>query len=136
MRMKRMIAVLYLMVCTVMFCGCEQLPEQISPETILQQVETLASRIDVEAMVTEVIESIDWEELKGYAQQGYDALTDRYPALKAENVKAFLKDNGLSLLNQLVDGTDAETQDNAQKLGEIIKILNPELAEEVDQVIG
>lgn len=134
--MKRMIAVLYLMVCTVMFCGCEQLPEQISPETILQQVETLASRIDVEAMVTEVIESIDWEELKGYAQQGYDALTDRYPALKAENVKTFLKENGLSLLNRLVDGTDAETQDNAQKLGEIIKILNPELAEEVDQVIG
>lgn len=134
--MKRMIAVLYLMVCTVMFCGCEQLPEQISPETILQQVETLASRIDVEAMVTEVIESIDWEELKGYAQQGYDALTDRYPALKAENVKVFLKENGLSLLNRLVDGTDAETQDNAQKLGEIIKILNPELAEEVDQVIG
>lgn len=134
--MKRMIAVLWLMMCTVMFCGCEQLPEQISPETILQQVETLASRIDVEAMVTDVIESIDWEELKGYAQQGYDALTDRYPALKAENVKAFLKDNGLSLLNQLVDGTDAETQDNAQKLGEIIKILNPELAEEVDQVIG
>lgn len=134
--MKRMIAVLWLMMCTVMFCGCEQLPEQISPETILQQVETLASRIDVEAMVTEVIESIDWEELKGYAQQGYDALTDRYPALKAENVKAFLKDNGLSLLNQLVDGTDAETQDNAQKLGEIIKILNPELTEEVDQVIG
>lgn len=134
--MKRMIAVLYLMVCTVMFCGCEQLPEQISPETILQQVETLASRIDVEAMVTDIIESIDWEELKGYAQQGYDALTDRYPALKAENVKTFLKENGLSLLNRLVDGTDAETQDNAQKLGEIIKILNPELTEEVDQVIG
>lgn len=134
--MKRMIAVLYLMVCTVMFCGCEQLPEQISPETILQQVETLASRIDVEAMVTEVIESIDWEELKSYAQKGYDALTERYPALKAENVKAFLKDNGLSLLNQLVEGTDPEIRDNAQKLGEIIKILNPELTEEVDQVIG
>lgn len=134
--MKRMIAVLYLMVCTVMFCGCEQLPEQINTDTILQQVETIASRIDVEAMVTEVIESIDWEELKGYAQQGYDALTDRYPALKAENVKTFLKENGLSLLNRLVDGTDAETQDNAQKLGEIIKILNPELAEEVQAVIG
>ena len=134
--MKRMIAVLYLMVCTVMFCGCEQLPEQISPETIWQQVETLASNIDVEAIVTDVIESIDWKELKECARQGYDALTDRYPALKAENVKSFLKDNGLSLLNILVDSTDAETRDNARKLGEIIKILNPELTEEVNQVIG
>ena len=134
--MKRMIAVLLLMLCTVLFCGCEQLPEQINAETIWQQVETLASSIDVEAVVTDVIESIDWEELKSCAQQGYDALTDRYPALKAENVKSFLKDNGLSLLNILVDSTDAETQDNARKLGEIIKILSPELTDEVNAVFN
>ena len=133
--MRRMIVVVILCLCTVFFCGCEQLPEQISPETILQQVETLASNIDVEAVVTDVLESIDWEELKECARQGYDTLTERYPALKSENIRSFLKENGLSLLNTLVDSTDAKTQDNAQKLGEIIKILNSELADEVDAIL-
>ena len=119
-----------------MFCGCEQLPQEISPETILQQVETIASQIDVEAVVTEVVESIDWEELKTMAKEGYDALTDRYPALKSENIRSYLKENGLSLLNTLVDSTNAETQDNARKLGEILKILNPELTEEVNAVFN
>jgi len=114
--------------------GCSELAGQIDTGAILEQVETVAKQIDVEALVTEIIESIDWEELKTYAQQGYDALTDRYPALKAENVKSYLKDSGLSLLNRLVESTDQSTQENARKLGEILKILNPELAEEVDYV--
>lgn len=133
--MKRMIVMLSLCLCMVFFCGCEQLPEQISPETILQQVETIASQIDLEAIVTDVVESIDWEELKIMAKEGYEALTDRYPALKSENIRSYLKENGLSLLNQLVESTDAGTQENARKLGEIIKILNPELTEEVDRII-
>ena len=125
--MKKIIVLLCLLLSITVFGGCE---------AVMSPVETIASQVDLEAVVTGVVESIDWEELKSYAQKGYDALTERYPALKAENVKAFLKDNGLSLLNQLVEGTDPEIRDNAQKLGEIIKILNPELAEEVDQVIG
>lgn len=134
--MRRMIAVVSLCLCTVFFCGCEQLPEQISPETILQQVETLGSNIDVEAVVTDVIESIDWEELKTYAQEGYDALTEKYPALKQENIKAFVKDNGLKLMSKYVESTDEAMQENARKLGEIIKILDPELTDEVDKAIG
>ena len=134
--MKRMIAVLCLTISAFLLCGCDQLPEQINAETILQQVETMASQIDVEAIVTDVIERIDWEELKGYARQGYDALTDRFPALKAENVKSFLKENGLSLLKKYVESSDETMQDNARKLGEILKIVNPELTEEVEQVIG
>ena len=134
--MKRMIAVLCLTISAFLLCGCDQLPEQINAETILQQVETMASQIDMEAIVTDVIERIDWEELKGYARQGYDALTDRFPALKGENVKAFLKENGLSLLNKFLESSDADMQENARKLGEILKILIPELTEEVDQVIG
>ena len=133
--MKRMIVMLSLCLCMVFFCSCEQLPEQINAETILQQVETIASQIDLEAIVTDVVESIDWEELKIMAKEGYEALTDRYPALKSENIRSYLKENGLSLLNQLVESTDAGTQENARKLGEIIKILNPELTEEVDRII-
>ena len=116
-----------LLACLVCFTGCD---------AVVSQVETIASQIDVEAIVTEVIESIDWEELKANAQQGYDALTDRYPALKAENVKSYLKDSGLSLLNSLVESSDQSTQENARKLGEILKILDPELTEEVNHVIG
>lgn len=134
--MKKLIMGLCLVLCVSMLAGCAEIAGSIDTGAILQQVETIASQIDVEAIVTEVVESIDWEELKNYAQQGYDALTEHFPALKAENVRLFLKENGLSLLNRFVESSDADMQENARKLGEIIKILNPELAEEVDQVIG
>lgn len=125
--MKRILALVCLALCMVGLCGCEQ---------VVQQVETIAQQMDVEAVVTSVVESIDWEELKAYAQQGYDTLTEHFPALKGENIKAFLKDNGLDLLNQYVENSDPEMQENARKLGEILKILNPELADEVDSVIA
>lgn len=134
--MKKILILLALAVVMGALTGCSELAGQIDTGAILEQVETVAKQIDVEALVTEVIESIDWEELKTYAQQGYDALTDRYPALKAENVKSYLKDSGLSLLNRLVESADQSTQENARKLGEILKILNPELTEEVNRVIG
>ena len=119
-----------------MLCGCSDIATQIDTDTIKQQVETIASQIDVETIITEVIESIDWDELKTYAQQGYDSLTEHFPALKAENVKSFLKENGLELLNNYIESSDDTMQENARKLGEIIKILNPELTDEVDSVIG
>lgn len=132
--MKKICILFCLLLCLTGFSGCNEIAEQIDTDAIRQQVETIASQIDVEAIVTGVIESIDWAELKDYAQQGYDALTERFPALKAENVKAFLKDNGLDLLNKYIESTDEAMQENARKLGEIIKILNPELADEVDAV--
>lgn len=134
--MKKVVLLLCLMLSVFLLTGCDQLAESIDTGAILQQVETIASQIDVEAIVTEVVESIDWEELKNYAQEGYDALTEHFPALKAENVKLFLKENGLSLLNKFVDSADTDRQENARKLGEIIKILNPELSDEVDAVIA
>ena len=125
--MKKICVLMVLLFSVTVFTGCSELSAQ---------VETLAQQIDVEAIVTEVIESIDWEELKASLEKGYDALTEKYPALKAENVKAFLKENGLKLLNTYVESTDAQMQENARKLGEIIKILNPELTEEVNAVIA
>jgi len=125
--MKKLIIALCLLLSMCILTGCSE---------VVQQVETIASQIDVEAIVTEVIESIDWEELTTYAEKGYDALTEKFPALKAENVKKFIKDNGLVLMNKLVESADPQQQENARKLGEIIKILNPELTDEVDRVIG
>ena len=121
---KRMIPLLLIL---VLLCGCSE---------IAQQVETFAQNIDVEAIVTGVIEKIDWAQLESYAREGYDALVEKYPALASNNVKAFLKDNGLNLMNKLLSSTDEATHENAGKLGAIIKILYPELAEEVDQVLS
>ena len=123
--MKKMIIPLILAL--VLLCGCSE---------VAQQVETLAQNVDVEAIVTGVIEKIDWEQLQSYAQEGYDALVKKYPALEAQNVKAFLKDNGLDLMNKFLDSTNEETQLNANKLGQILKILYPDLTDEVAQVLA
>ena len=122
--MKRLIFPLVLAL--VLLCGCSE---------ITQQVETIAQQVDVEAIITGVIEKIDWEQLQSYAQEGYDALVKKYPALEAENVKAFLKDNGLELMNKYVKSTDEEAQANAAKLGQILVILYPDLTDEVEAVL-
>ena len=125
--MKKMLILLFLLTCTGLLAGCAD---------VAQQVETIAAQIDVEAIVTQAIEAIDWDELKAALESGYDTLTEKYPALKAENVKKFIKTNGLDLMNRLLSSADEAQQENARKLGEIIKILYPELTDEVDQVIG
>ena len=123
--MKKLILPLLLVL--VLLCGCGE---------IAQQVETIAQQVDVEAIVTGVIEKIDWEQLQSYAKEGYDALVEKYPALATENVKAFLKDNGLELMNKFLSSANEETQANADKLGQILKILYPELTDEVDKVLA
>ena len=125
--LKKICFLLCLLPTLVLFSGCEEMTAQM---------ETLAQQVDVEAIVTTVIESIDWEELKDYARQGYDALVARFPALASDNVKAFLKENGLKLMNQYLESSDTQMQENARKLGDIIKILNPELTDDVNAVIA
>ena len=125
--MKKICLLICMILSMVLFTGCEE---------VSAQVETIAQQIDVEAIVTGVIEKIDWEQLQSYAKEGYDALVKKYPALEAENVKAFLKDNGLDLMNKFLSSTNEETQANADKLGAIIKILYPDLTDEVDQILA
>ena len=125
--MKKITTLLLLLLSMIVLCGCSE---------VIQQVETAAQQIDVEALVTEAIESIDREELKIYAQQGYDTLVEHFPAQKSENIKAFLKSNGMKLLNEYVKSSDETMQQNARKLGEILKILNPELTDEVDSIVS
>ena len=125
--MKKMIALLILALSMTMLCGCSEL---------MQQAETAVQQIDVEAVVTAAIEDIDWNQLEQDARKGYDALTERFPALKGENIQEFFKANGLQLLNKYVQSSDETMQENARKLGEILKILNPELTDEVNSVIA
>ena len=65
-----------------------------------------------------------------------EALIKRYPSLEKENVKSYLKDNGLKLIRKFISSTDEGIQENAQKLGQILKILYPELTEEVDTALS
>ena len=133
--MFRIICITTLILCMVGLCGCSQISDSVDLESITQQVETIAQQIDVEGIIASAVEKINQEELKQYAAQGYDALVKKFPALKSANVKAFVKSNGLELMNQYLQSTDPVMQENARKLGEIIKILSPELTDEVDAVI-
>ena len=132
--MNRIVILMALVLCLTALPGCSS--GSIDTGALMQQVETIAGQIDVEGILSDVISKIDWEELKGYTQKGYDALTEKYPALKGDNIKAFLKENGLELMNKYLQSADVTKQENARKLGEIIKILNPDLTDEVDAVIA
>ena len=122
--------------CFLFLFGCSDVAGQLDLDAISQQVETIANQLDMETILNDVVSSINREELKSYAQQGYDALTEKYPALKGESIKSFLKNNGLELMNRYLESADAGMQENARKLGEILKILNPELSDEVNAIIG
>lgn len=113
-----------LLLCSILLCGCaEAVPE-----------------MDVEGILRTVVEKIDWEELQGYVQQGAEAVLEKYPALKTltnrEDLQTLLKEHGLKLLGTYLSSTEPEVQENAEKLGAIIKILSPELTDEVDAVLG
>ena len=124
--MKKFCILLCLLVCLTVLAGCSE---------ISAQVETIAQQVDVESMVTGLIAKIDWDELKNYAQDGYTSLTGKYPALKSENIKSYLKESGLDLLKKYIESTDESLQKNADKLGQIIMILEPELSDEVNSVL-
>lgn len=125
--MKKICMMVLLLMSIVVFGGCDQ---------VMEQVETVSQQINVEDVLTEVINNIDWNELKEYTQKGYEDLTRQFPALKGENIRQFLKENGLELMNKYLESTDVSKQETARKLGQIIKILYPELTDEVDSVIS
>ena len=134
--MKRIFAALCLWACLILFAGCARMPDQVDVNAIATQIQSVADQFDAEAIITGVIDKIDWQELKNYANEGYDSLTEKYPSLKSENIKIFLKENGLELINKYISSTDDNMQEKASKLGQILKILYPDLSDEVDAVIG
>lgn len=119
--MKKTIIPLLLL--ALLLCACSGVPD-----------------IDVEGILTKVVESIDWEQLQETVKQGADAVVEKFPALKPltnrDDLQQLLKDHGLKLIGRYLESTDPKTQENAQKLGAIIKILSPELTDEVDAVLG
>ena len=119
--MKKIIIPLLLL--ALLLCACSGVPD-----------------IDVEGILAKVVESIDCDKLQETVKQGADAVVEKFPALKPltnrNDLQQLLKDHGLKLMNKYLSSTDPETQENAQKLGAIIKILSPELTDEVDAVLA
>ena len=93
-----------------------------------------------EELLRTIVEKIDFDQLQSCAEEGAAAVLEKFPALKTladrEDMQQLLKDKGLGLIREYLESTDADVQENAQKLGAIIKILSPELADEIDDICG
>ena len=98
------------------------------------------------ALLQSIAES---EELKTWVQEhpvdqltgdAKDTLVKAFPFLEnvldLDNWKQALKTTGLDLLRDYVSGASPESREHADTLGAVIRILSPDLADEVDAILG
>ena len=127
--MKRMIAILLLI--SVLLCGCD------FQQTVNDAAEQLLRSIAENEELQKWIEEHPVEQM---ASDAKDTLVEKFPVLEQllnlDNLKQILKTTGLDLLREFVSSTQPETQEKADTLGAIIKILYPDLTDEVDAVLG
>ena len=126
--MKRIIALI--LVFTLLLCGCDL--QQTVDTTFKALLEKIASNQELQ----------NWLEAHPVEQMTADAkdtLMKKFPILEDlldfDNLKQLLKTTGLDLMSQYLKSTSAETQEKANTLGAIIKILCPDLTDEVDAVL-
>lgn len=103
-----------------------------------------------DASTKALLESIaESEELKTWIEEhpveeltsdAKDTLVKAFPFLEdllnVDNLKQQLKTTGLKLIETYMDSADPATQEKAGTLGAVIKILVPDLTDEVDAVLG
>lgn len=122
MIMKKLIFPLILIL--VFFCGCKEAISDTAGDELLRTI----------------VEKIDFDQLQSYAEKGADAVVEKFPALKSltsrDDMQELLKGKGLDLIREYLESTDTAVQENAEKLGAIIKILSPELSDEVDAIFA
>ena len=98
------------------------------------------SELGGEELLRTIVEKIDFDQLQSYAEEGAEAVMEKFPALKTladrEDMQKLLKEKGLDLVREYLESTDTAVQENAEKLGAIIKILSPELSDEVDAIFA
>lgn len=127
--MKRIIALI--LVCTLLLCGCDL--QQTADTAFKTLLEKIASNQELQTWLAEH----PVEEMTADAK---DALIRKFPVLEDlldfDNFKQLLKTTGLDLMNQYLSSKSPETQEKANTLGAIIKILNPDLTDEVDAILG
>ena len=126
--MKRIIALLLL--AALLLCGCDM------ESTVSNATEKLLRSIAENKELQTWVEEHPLDTLAGDA---VDALTKQFPALEkltdTDNLKQILKTKGLEIIADYLNSTEPETQEKAETLGAVIKILYPDLADEVDSVL-
>ena len=74
------------------------------------------------------------------ASDAKDTLTKAFPFLEdllnLDNWKQSLKTTGMDLLRDYMDSANPETREKANTLGSVIKILAPDLTDEVNAILG
>ena len=127
--MKRIVALI--LVFTLLLCGCDL--QQTADATFEKLLEKIASNEQLQIW----LEEHPVEEMTADAGT---ALTEKFPILEDlldfDNFQQLLKTTGLDLLEQYISSAAPETQEKAHTLGAIIQILCPDLADEVDAVLG
>ena len=127
--MKRIIALI--LVATLLLCGCDL--QQTADAAFKTLLEKIASNQDLQTW----LEEHPVEQLGANAK---DTLVKKFPVLNDllnfDNLKQLMKTTGLDLMNQYLSSSAAETQEKAETIGAIIKILYPDLTDEVDAVLG
>ena len=126
--MKRIIALVLAL--TLLLCGCSL--QQTADAAFKTLLEKIASNQELQNW----LEEHPVEEMTADAK---DALVKKFPILEDllnfDNLKQLLKTTGLDLMNQYISSKSPETQEKAGTLGAIIKILYPDLTDEVDAIL-
>ena len=127
--MKKIVAICLL--AALLLCGCSM------EETISAGAETLLRSVAENEELQTWIEEHPLDEMAANAK---DSLVEKFPVLEdllnLDNLKEMLKTTGLDLVKEYINSTDPETQEKADTLGAIIKILQPDLEDEVNAVLG
>ena len=127
--MKRFIAITLLL--ALLLCGCD----------VQQTVNTAAERLLRSIAENQELQKwIEEHPIEEMASNAKDTLVKQFPVLEdlldLDNLKQVLKTTGLDLMRQYINSTEPQTQEKADTLGAIIKILYPDLTDEVDAVLG
>ena len=127
--MKRIIALF--LIASLLLCGCGL--QQTADTAFKTLLEKIASNQELQNWLEE-------HPVEQMTVEAKDALMKKFPILEDlldfDNLKQLLKTTGLDLMNQYLSSTAPETQEKANTLGAIIKILYPDLTDEVDAVLG
>ena len=127
--MKRIIALI--LVFTLLLCGCDL--QQTADAAFKSLLEKIASNRELQNWLAE-------HPVEQMTADAKETLMKKFPILEDlldfDNLKQLLKTTGLDLMNQYVSSAAPETQEKANTLGAVIKILYPDLTDEVDAVLG
>ena len=130
--MKKFIAIFLLI--SLLLCGCDILEVQ---KTVNDAEEALLRSIVENKALQQWIKDHPFDEVASSAK---DALVEAFPVLEQvlnfDNLKQTMKTTGLDLMREYLASSEVKTREKADTLGAVIKILCPDLTDEVDAVLG